>query len=200
MDNKLDQLTHKIYQEGIEKANQDAGEIVEKAKKEARDIIDNSKKEADRIKKQAEDEAGQLRRNTEADLKLAGNQAISSLKQNIKELLSQKILNQPMGKLMVDPDFLKQLILALTKHWDQQEGIELKFSKDLQEKMDQAFENSLKKEIKDLTISYDGKLSQGFRVEPKGSSFQITFTEQDFIAFFKPYLKEKAEKLIFAKE
>ena len=34
-DNKLDILTKKIYEEGIEKAQQDAKDIIEKAKQEA---------------------------------------------------------------------------------------------------------------------------------------------------------------------
>ena len=38
-DNKLDILTKKIYEEGIEKAQQDAKDILEKAKKDAEDII-----------------------------------------------------------------------------------------------------------------------------------------------------------------
>ena len=177
MQEQLDQLTNKIYQEGVEKAKQDAEEILEKAKAEI--IV-----------------LAQLKRNTEADLKLAGNQAISSLKQQIKALLSAKILNEPVGELMVNPDFLRELVLSLTGNMDQKQGFEIKFSKEMEGKMDQAFENSLKREVKDLKVDFDGKFAKGFRIEPKGDTYQLTFTEEDFINFFKPYLKEKTEKLV----
>lgn len=35
MENKLDVLTKKLYDEGVDKANQKAGEIIEKAKQDA---------------------------------------------------------------------------------------------------------------------------------------------------------------------
>jgi len=200
MQEQLDELTNKIYQEGVEKANKDAEEILTKARSEAERIVENSKKEAEKILKNAEEDSGKLKRNTEADLKLAGNQAISSLKLQIKELLSAKILNQPVGELIVNPDFLKEIILSITQNMNQNQGFEIKFSKEMEEKLDQAFENSLKKEIKDLKIDQDGKFAKGFRIEPKGDTFQLTFTEEDFINFFKPFLKEKTEKLIFSRD
>lgn len=200
MENKLDSLTQKIYQEGIEKANQERDDILNNAKTEADRIIKDAKKEADQIKTKAQDEAEELKRNSMADLKLAGNQAISSLKQQIKDLLVVKILKDPTKEIFVDTNFLKELILSITKNWDHKEGITLSFSPKMQEKIDKAFENSIKKEVKDLNITYDKRLTEGFRITPKNGSFQITFTDQDFVEFFKPFVRDKSEKILFQKE
>ena len=198
MQNKLDQLTQKIYQEGIDKAEEEAAKIRANARRDAEEIIEKARQEADEIRRQAQEDANQLRRNTEADLKLAGQQAISSLKQRVKELLVAKVLDEPAAKLMVDQEFLKELILEVTRNWDNAEGIELHLSDKLRHKMDEAFENSLRKEIGGLEITYNQRLSQGFRIQPQKGSYQITFTEEDLKEFFKPYLKQKAEQIIFS--
>ena len=198
MENKLDQLTQKIYQEGIDKAEEEAAKVRASARRDADEIIEKAKRQADEILDQADKDAEQLRRNTESDLRLAGQQAISSLKQRIKELLVVRVLDEPAKKLMVDKDFLKELILAVTQNWQEAEGIELHISDKLRRRMDDAFENSLRQEIDGLEITYNQRLSQGFRIQPKDGAYQITFTEEDLKEFFKPYLKQKAEQIIFS--
>lgn len=49
MENKLQELTEKIYSEGVSKANEEAREIQQKAEKEAGDIKKQAQKEADNI-------------------------------------------------------------------------------------------------------------------------------------------------------
>jgi V/A-type H+-transporting ATPase subunit E len=198
--NNIENLTQKIYQEGVEKANQEADDILQKAKDEAAQIVEKAKKEADDIKKSAEDDAAQLKRNTEAEIKLSAQQAVSQLKQNIKELLSGKILGESTGKLFADADFLKQIILETIKNWKQDEGVELYLSEDLQEKLGDAFENSIRKEVKNLEVKPNSRLEKGFRISQEGNAYQITFTEKDFEAFFSPLLKERAQKIVFEKE
>lgn len=198
--NNIETLTQKIYQEGVEKANQEADDILQKAKEEAANIVENAKKEASDIKKTAQDEADQLKRNTEAEIKLSAQQAVSQLKQNIKELLSQRIMGQSTGKLFADADFLKKIILETIKNWKQDQGVELHLSEDLQEKLGDAFENSIRKEVKNLEIKPSSRLEKGFRISQEGNAYQITFTEKDFEAFFSPLLKERAQKVVFEKE
>jgi len=198
--NNIETLTQKIYQEGVEKANQEADEILQKAKEEAARIVENSKKEAADVKKSAENEAAQLKRNTEAEIKLSAQQAVSQLKQNIKELLSKKIIGGSTEKLFADADFLKQIILETIKNWKQDQGVELYLSEDLQEKLGKAFENSIRKEVKNLEVKPSPRLEKGFRISQEGNAYQITFTEKDFEAFFSPLLKERAQKIVFEKE
>jgi V/A-type H+/Na+-transporting ATPase subunit E len=200
MENKLDNLTQKIYQEGIEKANVEGEKIISNARNEAEMTIRQAKEEAERIKNNGEKEAEEIKRNTMASLKLAGTQAISSLKQQIKDLLAVKILKEPANQLFVDASFLKELILSITKNWDHKEGITLNFSPSMQDKINKAFEASIRKEIENLTITYDQRLTNGFTITPQNGSFQITFTDQDFVEFFKPYVRDKAEKILFDNE
>ncbi len=47
MQTKLQELTEKIYQEGVNKANEEAEKIINSAKKEADGIVSGAKKEAE---------------------------------------------------------------------------------------------------------------------------------------------------------
>lgn len=198
MQNKLDQLTQKIYQEGIDKAEEEAAKIRANARREADDILEKARQDADEIRKKAEQDAQQTRRNTESDLKLAGQQAISSLKQRIKELLIARVLDEPASQLMSDQSFLKELILEITRNWEEIPSIELQLSEKMKSKMDQAFENSLRQDMEGLEITYNKRLSQGFRIRPKEGAYQITFTDEDLKEFFRPYLNQKTDQIIFS--
>ena len=86
MENKLQELTSKIYQEGVARANEEADKIISEAKKEADELRNKSKKEAVQIIENAEKEAGELRKNVESEVKLSARQALASIKQQITEI------------------------------------------------------------------------------------------------------------------
>ena len=54
MENKLQQLTQKLYDEGLEKGRAEADKLVADAKAEARKIVAEARAEAEEIVKKAE--------------------------------------------------------------------------------------------------------------------------------------------------
>jgi len=197
MENNIQELTNKIYLEGIEKAEKNSEEILKSAQEKAAGLIADAKKEAERIQSKALKDAEALKKNTDSDLKLAYDQAISALKQKIKDLISLKILEEDMKKAFVDERFLKQVILELIQKWDTTLDISVSLSESMKQKLDKNFEKSIKSSAEGLEIKYDKNIKGGFKIERKNQGFQITFTDEDFIEFFKPFIKEKAEKMLF---
>ena len=47
MDAKIQELTDKIYREGVEKGNEEAGRIIAEAKAEEQNMLRNARKEAE---------------------------------------------------------------------------------------------------------------------------------------------------------
>ena len=45
MENKIQELTDKIYREGVEKGNEEAQKLIVKAQEEAQKIVENAQKE-----------------------------------------------------------------------------------------------------------------------------------------------------------
>ena len=86
-DNKLELLTKKIYEEGIEKAQQDAQDILNKAKNEADNIVKEAENKANAIIEKAQSESAALRQKTETELGMSAKQAVAALKQQITNLI-----------------------------------------------------------------------------------------------------------------
>ena len=91
MDSKLQELTDKIYTEGVEKGKEEAAKIVEKANAEAKAIVAKAKAEAEKTIAEAEKKAAELDKNTKSELKLFADQAVNALKSEITDLLCEKI-------------------------------------------------------------------------------------------------------------
>ena len=75
MENKIQELTEKIYAEGVEKGNVEAARIVEEAKAQAADIVKKAKAEAEALVATAEKKAVELGENSRSEIKLYGAQA-----------------------------------------------------------------------------------------------------------------------------
>ena len=70
MENKIQELTDKIYREGIEKGNEEAQKLIAKAEAEAKQIVEDARKEAEAIVAAAQKSASELSDNTKSELKM----------------------------------------------------------------------------------------------------------------------------------
>ena len=92
MENKIQELTDKIYREGVEKGNEEAQKLIAKAQEEAKRIIEDAHKEADSIVATAHKSADELAENTKSELKLFAGQAVNALKSEIATLVTDNIV------------------------------------------------------------------------------------------------------------
>ena len=201
-DKKLDSLLERIYQDGVEKSNKKADEIISNAKSEAERIVKEAEAKSEEIIKEAERKSEELKKNTITDVRMAGEQSISALKQRVKELVTAKVLEDGLKGAFADANFLKDLILEVVKKWDISSGdsdVTVYFPESKKGDIDSAFEKSIKSAIKNATINFDKKLSNGFKIVPEGGNYQLQFTDEDFVAFFSDYIKAKTEEVIFSK-
>ena len=201
-DKKLDSLLERIYQDGVEKSNKKADEIISNAKSEAERIVKEAEAKSEEIIKEAERKSEEIKKNTITDVRMAGEQSISALKQRVKELVTAKVLEDGLKGAFADANFLKDLILEVVKKWDISSGdsdVTVYFPESKKGDIDSAFEKSIKSAIRNATINFDKKLSNGFKIVPEGGNYQLQFTDEDFVAFFSDYIKAKTEEVIFNK-
>lgn len=204
MDDKIKELTNKIYQEGVEKAKADGKGIVESAKKDADDILANAKKEAENIINNAKKEAEQLKNKTLSELKMSSNQAKESLKQEIVNILSNSSVNEATKKVTSDVEFIKGLIKEIINGWNNS-GKSLDLTLLLPEKLKKDFEEFLKSKAneilsKGVEVKFEGRMDNGFKIGPKDNSFILSFTDKDFLQFFQSFLKPKTKEILFSGE
>ncbi len=203
MHTKLQELTDKIYNEGVQKANKEAEAILDKAKKEAEDIIAKAQADAEKTIKEAEKKAEELKHNMQAEMKLASTQAITALKQQVSGLITLDVVEPSMKEVFSDKKYVEKIILDVVKGWTKNGNFDLSVilpEKDKKE-FEKFFKNSLATELnKGVEVKFDSEIEGGFKVGPKDGSYIISFTEEDFNNFFKAYLRPKTVELLFEKK
>jgi V/A-type H+-transporting ATPase subunit E len=123
MENKIQELTDKIYREGVEKGNEEAQKLIAKAQEEAKRIIEDAHKEADSIVATAHKSADELAENTKSELKLFAGQAVNALKSEIATLVTDNIVNADVKAFAANKDYLNAFIVALASKWSVNEPI-----------------------------------------------------------------------------
>ena len=123
MENKIQELTDKIYREGVEKGNEEAQRLVSNAREEAAKIIEDARKEAEAIVAAARKAATETTENTQSELKLFAGQAVNALKSEITSLLTNQVVTKAVKDFVGDKDYLNKFIVSLATHWAANEAI-----------------------------------------------------------------------------
>ena len=123
MENKIQELTDKIYREGVEKGNEEAQRLIANAQEEAKKIIEDAHKEAESIITSSRKSADELAENTKSELKLFAGQAVNALKSEIATIVTDKIVTAPVKEFAQNQDFLNAFIVALASKWSVDEPI-----------------------------------------------------------------------------
>ncbi|MGD1889561.1 MAG: V-type ATP synthase subunit E [Cyclobacteriaceae bacterium] len=197
--NNLDQLADKIYQEGIEKAQRESKAILSAAEAERAKLLAVAKEEAKKIVTDAKREADRIARSNEQEIIRKGKQLISDLKVKIHQVVADKVLVNNTQAALADVSFLQQAILEAIHSWEA-DSLELVLPQKLENKLEEAFQNSVREHAKKLIISFDDRMSEGFKITERDQAYQISFTENDFIELFTPYLEEQTAQLLFTSE
>ncbi len=196
MNKKLQELTDKIYLEGVEKGNAEAKAIVEKAENDAAAIIEKAQAEAARVIAQAEAKAAELSKNTQSELKLFAQQSVNALKTEITNLINGAIISDSVKAATSDKAFMQKAILSLVQDWakNQEVVIEAKDSKALTEYFAANAKDLLNKGI---TIKEANNIKADFTIVPQKDGYKITFGDAELLAYFKEFLRPKLVEMLF---
>jgi len=202
MTDRIEEITQKIYNEGIIKAKDDADQLIAEAKEKADAIIRSAKKTQEELIRDAQKKAAEDKKRTEAELQLAARQFISHLKQQITNLISTAQINSPVNEAFNDSDFIKKIILTLIEKWDPKASksmdLNLLLPPDDQQELTAFLQQKATEAMnKGIEITMDPKIKSGFKIGPKDGSYLISFTAQDFANYFKLYFKNGTKKLLF---
>lgn len=203
MTSKIQELTSIIYNEGVQKAQEEAEAILKEAREKAAGIEKEAQIKSEKLISEAGEKAQELKRQVDSEIKMTINQAVSAMKQNISSLISTKVIQPPVKELFSDGDFLQNLVLTVVKGWVEKDNFDLNVILPGQDrnKLEEFFKNSLAEEMnKGLQVNFAQNLKSGFKIGPSDGSYLINFTDEDFTNFFKAYLRPKTSQLLFEEE
>lgn len=197
---KLQQLTDKLFNEGLSKGRQEGEALLEKARAEAEGIIENARAEAAKIIASANKEAEDLKTNVSGDVRMAAIESIQATKQDIENLIVTKISSEAISKALSEEEFVKGIIKAVAEKFSTEESSDLAIV--LPENLKAALEPFVKNELsallgKGIDASFSKKIAGGFRIGPKDGGYFISLTDDSFKNLIGEYLRPTTKKLLF---
>lgn len=193
---KIQELTSKLYAEGVEKGKREAEKIIAEANVQKKQILDEATAKAQEIIATAEKQSAEMRSHTEAELKLFAAQAIEALKTEITNLITDKLASDNVKAAMQDQTFIQKIIVELVRNWSKNEKLTIgvQNSKDIENYIASNAKDILDKGLKIESVN---GIKSGFTLSPEDGSYKVKFGEEEFIEYFKEFLRPQVQKLLF---
>ena len=170
------------------------------AKSKAQKIVADAEAQAAAIIAAAEDKAADVEKNAMTEISLAGKQAVAKIKAEIESLIVAKTTSEGVKSANVDASFIKEMLLAVAKNWNN--GAKVELSAMLPEakkaELDKSFAAAAAALLKEgIEVGYSADVKSGFKVGEKNGGYYISFSDESFEALLGGYLREKVAGLIF---
>lgn len=199
MNDQLQNLLQRVYDEGVTKARTEADRIIGEAQANAEANLQKAQTEAERIIAEANKKAEELLRNAQSDLKMAGQHTLSSIKQRITELIMDQAMMPLLNKDFNDANFMQHMIMEAITAWKESNNSgHIVITQEMQSKLDEGFLSRLKSVLDGkLVVDFSPVMKSGFMITPLEGGYKLSFTEEDFANLFKSYLRPRMASILF---
>jgi V/A-type H+/Na+-transporting ATPase subunit E len=200
MSNKLQELTDKLYNEGLSKGKEEGELLLAKAHKEADDIVAKAKADAEAIVAEAGRSAADLRAKAESDVKMASAQSLQATRKSIEDLLVGNLISDKVKEAAEDPEYLKKIISAVCGRFSTEQSCDLRLilPEALQQQLEPWVKSELRKALdKGVEAEFSKKVSGGFSIGPKDGSWYVSLSEETFRELIAEYIRPVTRKLLF---
>ena len=193
---KIQELTEKILRQGVEKGQAEADRIVAEAKQQAEQILQQARQQAQDIADQARKKADETAANTRSELKMYAGQAMSALKSEVANVLTDAVVKEAVKGLTASPDFLGQFAVAMAQKWADDGNVVLSTSEADSLK---AYFAAKAKDLLDkgVTIEKVNGKETLLTIAPADGSYKINFGTAEFEAYFKNFLRPQLVEMLF---
>ena len=195
MENKIQELTEKIYAEGVEKGKAEAERLVCEAKDNAAEIVKKAQAEAEAIIAAAKKKAEELEANTRSEIKLYGTQAVGALKSEIATVVTDTIVKSAVKEALAG-DTVKAMLVKIAERWNSDEALVISTAE--ADALKAYFAKNAKALLdKGVEIKQVNGMKTLFSIAPADGSYKVNFGEAEFEAFFKSFLRPQMVDLLF---
>ena len=178
---KLQQLTDKLYQEGLEKGRAEAESLVAEAEARAAKIVAEAEARAAKIAADAERKAEDVEKNAMTEIALAGKQAVAKIKSEIETLIVAKVTAEGIKSANLDPAFIKDMLLAVAANWNNGAKADLKalLPEAKKAELGAAFDSAAKALLAEgVEVGFSNDVKSGFKVGEKNGGYYISFSDE----------------------
>ena len=193
---KIQELTEKILREGVEKGQAEADRIIGEAKEQAEKILQEARQQAQNITAQAQKKAAETDANTRSELKMYTGQALSALKSEVTNVLTDGVVKEAVEGLKASPDFLGKFAVALAEKWSADEPVVISSSE--ADSLKAYFAAKAKALLdKGVTINKVNGKDTLLTIAPADGSYKVNFGKEEFETYFKNFLRPQLVEMLF---
>ncbi|HBZ34785.1 MAG TPA: hypothetical protein DEO38_06780 [Bacteroidales bacterium] len=196
MEEKLQNLLSQLTEEGVEKGNREGQAIIASAKEKAESILAQAREQAAEIVAQAQSQAQEINKNTRSELQLFAAQAVSALKTEIANVVTDKVASQAIAGADSDGNLVKQVLVSVTEKWLADGNVTIN-AKDARALLAYFNANAKKLLDKGLTINEVKGIKTDFEIVPEKGGYKVAFGDEQFIEYFKEFLRPQLVETLF---
>ena len=196
---KLQELTQKLYEEGLSKGKEAGEALLAQAQADADALVKKAQEEAAALLEKAQKEADAYRIKVEGDVKMASTQALQATRAGIENLIVAQAV-APVKEALSSEAFLKEIITAVAQRFSAQESTDLALvlPEKLQKNLEPFVQGELAKTLgKGVEASFSKKIGGGFKIGPKDGGYFISLTDESFQQLIGEYLRPATKKILF---
>lgn len=197
MEKNIQELTEKMFRDGVEKGQAEAQRLIEEARRQAESIITEARKEAEATKLAAKKTADELDSNTRSELKLFAGQALNALKSEVATMVTDDVVKAAVKNVTDDKEVMAGFIARMAEQFGTKgavistadaEGLKGFFAKNAKALLD-----------KGVQINEVNGQKALFSIAPADGSYKMNFGEEEFENFFKSFLRPQLVEMLFGK-
>lgn len=197
---KLQELTDRLFNEGLSKGKEEGEALLAKAKRDADKIVNEAKKEAEEILARARKEAEDLEIKVKGDLRIASSQALQAMKKDIENIVVAGLTDSEVSKALGSAEFVKTMLVSVAEKFNAGESMDLSLvlPEALRGDLEPFVKNEMGKILKSgVEATFSKKISGGFTIGPKDGGYFVSLTDETFKELISAYLRPTTKKLLF---
>ena len=170
--------------------------LADSSQEKERKIIEAAENKAQQIIEAAKKKSTEINSNAEAELKLFASQALEALKTEVTNIITDKLSTSNVKAAMEDKAFMQKLITNMMQNWSKDQSMVIGVEK--KEELEEHIKTNAKSLLDNtLKVESVNGVKTGFIIAPEDGSYKVKFGEDEFIAYFKEFLRPQIQKLIF---
>jgi len=200
MANKLQELTDRLYNEGLSKGKEEGEQLLAKARLESESMVAEAQKKAASIIAAAEKDASALRAKAESDVRMASVQCLQATRKDIENLLTDALAGKTTAEALRDETFIKDIITEVARGFSRDEACDIRLilPESMKDRLEPWITAGLREKLgTGVEAEFSKKVSGGFKIGPASEGWLISFTDSTFNELISEYLRPVTRKLLF---
>lgn len=195
---KIQELTQRIYQEGVEQAQVQAQKMISDAEKQAQQIVAQAQQRAEELVAEAKRTAAESKERAEKEMRMAAQQALGAIRAELTETFAGRLARQAASDALAQPKFAERFLLEAAKNWTG--GAMPVISGQQADELKAYFEANARR-LLDSGLKFEQVSGHKalFSISPADGAYRIDFGAEEFERFFREWLRPQMAQILFEK-